>query len=135
MTLKRTLRRGLKRWLRTARRVMMEGPGGGEHRGAAGTNTNTADTNANPSATTNANAAASVRRCRLTVSEPVLKAPVVSALGTIMSQTAFKLCFQNQLAPPHLGAQRVGVDVGVQPGQLRYWRGAGAYTRRLLSST
>jgi len=41
-----------------------------------------------------------VGRCRLTVSKPVLKAPMVSSLGSYnMMCTAFKLCFQFQLAP------------------------------------
>jgi hypothetical protein len=40
-----------------------------------------------------------VRRCRLTVSKPVFKAPMVSALETTRSQTAFNVCFQFQLAP------------------------------------
>jgi hypothetical protein len=44
---------------------------------------------------------AKVGRCRFTVSEPVLKAPMVSALDTIISQTAFILCIQFPLAPLH----------------------------------
>ena len=39
-----------------------------------------------------------VGRCRLLVSKPVLKAPMVSALATIIFSTAFKFCFQIQLA-------------------------------------
>jgi hypothetical protein len=42
-----------------------------------------------------------VGRCRLTVSNPGLKARLVSDLETKMRQTAFKLCFQFQLAPLH----------------------------------
>ena len=45
-----------------------------------------------------------VRRCSLTVSKLVLKAPMVSALETIMSQAAFNCCCQFQLAPLHHGA-------------------------------
>ena len=44
-----------------------------------------------------------VGRCRLTVSKPVFKAPIVSALETTISETAFKVCFQFQLAPLYLG--------------------------------
>ena len=44
----------------------------------------------------------SVGRCRLTVSKPVLKAPMVSALETRM---AFNVCFQFQLSPLHLGGR------------------------------
>jgi len=40
-------------------------------------------------------------RCRLTVSEPVLKAPMVSALETKIRCSAFKFCFQFQLVPLH----------------------------------
>jgi len=47
-----------------------------------------------------------VGRCRLTVSKPVLKAPMVSALETIIWQTAFNCCFQSQLAPLHHGRYR-----------------------------
>jgi hypothetical protein len=35
-----------------------------------------------------------VRRCRLTVSKPVFKAPMVSALETTRSQTAFNVCLR-----------------------------------------
>ena len=51
-----------------------------------------------------------VRRCWLTVLKPVLKAPMLSALDTIISQTAFNFCFQIQLAPlpRERGAQRPG---------------------------
>jgi TPR repeat protein len=46
-----------------------------------------------------------VGRCRLTLSKgiPVLKAPMVSALKTRLSQTAFNACFQFPLAPLHQG--------------------------------
>jgi hypothetical protein len=44
-----------------------------------------------------------VGRCRLTVLNPVLKAPMVSALETINSSPAFKICLQFQLAPLHSG--------------------------------
>ena len=40
-----------------------------------------------------------VRRCMLSASRPVLKAPMVSALETKIWYTAFNLCFQFQLAP------------------------------------
>jgi hypothetical protein len=62
-----------------------------------------------------------VGRCRLTVSKPALKAPVVAALGATISRTAFKLCFQNQVAPVQQGArQRRGVGaVGGGLGHLR----------------
>jgi len=43
-----------------------------------------------------------VGRCRLTLSKPVLKTSPVSALETQMRLTAFKRCFQCQLAPLHL---------------------------------
>ena len=39
-----------------------------------------------------------VGRCRYTLSKPVLKAPVVSALEATMCWTAFKHCFQFQIA-------------------------------------
>ena len=52
-----------------------------------------------------------VGRCRLTVSKPVLKAPVVSALETMIRYIAFKVCFQFQLTPLHPGGRGVG-DVG-----------------------
>ena len=42
--------------------------------------------------------------CRLTVSTPVLKAPMVSALETLISSVAFSVCFQCQPAPLHQGA-------------------------------
>ena len=38
-----------------------------------------------------------VRRCMLTVSDPALKAHMVSALGSIIWQTAFKSCFHFNL--------------------------------------
>jgi hypothetical protein len=44
-----------------------------------------------------------VGRCRLTVSKPVLKAPMVSALETRTRYTAFNFCFQIQLASLHRG--------------------------------
>ena len=37
---------------------------------------------------------AKVGRCRLSVSNPQLKAPMVSALETVISQNAFNPCFQ-----------------------------------------
>jgi len=40
--------------------------------------------------------------CRLTVTKPVLKASMASALKTIISYTAFQVCFELQLAPLHL---------------------------------
>jgi len=40
-----------------------------------------------------------VGRCRETVSKRVSKAPMISALETRTSQTAFNICFQSQLAP------------------------------------
>ena len=40
--------------------------------------------------------------CRLTVTKPVLKASMASALETILSYTAFHVCFELQLAPLHL---------------------------------
>jgi hypothetical protein len=43
--------------------------------------------------------AGNVGRCRLPISKPELKARLVSALETKMRRTAFKLCFQFQLAP------------------------------------
>jgi hypothetical protein len=46
-----------------------------------------------------------VGRCRLPVSKPVLKAPMVSALETGLSLNAFKCCFQSQFAPLHQGLQ------------------------------
>ena len=46
---------------------------------------------------------AEVGRCRLTISKPVLKASMVSALETRTSLTAFNGCFQFKLAPLHLG--------------------------------
>ena len=45
-----------------------------------------------------------VGRCRLTLSRPVWEAAMVSALETTMCWTAFKFCFQFQLAPLHSGA-------------------------------
>jgi hypothetical protein len=47
-----------------------------------------------------------VERCRLPVSEPELKAPMISALETIISSTSFNFCFQFQLAPLHRGDAR-----------------------------
>ena len=54
-----------------------------------------------------------VRRCRLPVSNPVLKAPMVSALGARIGRAAFKLCFQFQLAPLCEGGTR-GVARGTE---------------------
>jgi hypothetical protein len=59
-----------------------------------------------------------VGRCRLTVSKPGLKAPMVSTLETIIGKTAFKCSFQCQLAPLHRGggaAARRGRAVQVDP--------------------
>jgi hypothetical protein len=50
-----------------------------------------------------------VGRCRLTVSKPELKARLVSALETKMRRTAFKRCFQIQLAPLHHGGRPEGL--------------------------
>jgi len=47
-----------------------------------------------------------VGRCRLPVSQPELKAYLVSVLETKMWCTAFKLCFQFQLAQLHRGFHR-----------------------------
>jgi hypothetical protein len=65
-----------------------------------------------------------VRWCMLTVSTPVLRAPLVSALESYNMCTAFKHCFQFQLAPLHRG--RVGVlhtgpvaAPGHRPGAVR----------------
>jgi len=44
-----------------------------------------------------------VGRCRLTVSKPALKAPVVLAPATRISLNAFKDYHQFLLAPPHKG--------------------------------
>jgi hypothetical protein len=44
-----------------------------------------------------------VGRCRLPASTPVLKAPMASASETIISETAFIVCFQFQLVPLHPG--------------------------------
>jgi len=46
-----------------------------------------------------------VGRCSLTASKPVLKAPMISAPETIIAYTAFKLCFQFQLAPLQHGEE------------------------------
>jgi hypothetical protein len=46
-----------------------------------------------------------VGRCTLTLSKSVLKAPMVSALESKISQTAFNCCFQFQLAPLHRGVR------------------------------
>jgi len=64
---------------------------------------------ANMSSSGNPAAAHAVGQCRLTVSKPVLKAPMVSALETIISFTAFKLCFQILLAPLRRGRRRVAL--------------------------
>jgi hypothetical protein len=48
--------------------------------------------------------AAEVGRCRLPVSKPVSKEPAVPALELIISYTAFKCCFQFQLAPLNPGS-------------------------------
>jgi len=50
-----------------------------------------------------------VGRCRLTVSKSMMKAPLVSALETVISQTALNVCFQFQLAPLQRGAHRRGL--------------------------
>jgi len=42
-------------------------------------------------------------QCRLTVSKPVLKAPMESVLEPRMYRIAVKVCFQIQLAPLQLG--------------------------------
>jgi hypothetical protein len=47
-----------------------------------------------------------VGRCSLTVSKPVMKAPMVSAIETKIRGTAFKRCFQIQLAPLHTGRRQ-----------------------------
>jgi hypothetical protein len=52
-----------------------------------------------------------VGRCRLTVLKTVFKAPMISALETIISYTAFTVCFQIQVAPLQRGgACGVGLD-------------------------
>jgi len=50
-----------------------------------------------------ANEMVKVGRCRLTVSKPLLKAPLVPALEATIGSNTFKLCFQIQLAPLHQG--------------------------------
>ena len=59
-----------------------------------------------------------VGRCRLTVSTPVLKARLVSALEAKMSRTAFKGCFQFQLAPLQPGGARTRAAAGPTHAQL-----------------
>ena len=54
-----------------------------------------------------------VRWCRLKVSEPVLKSPVVSAHETVIPYIIFNCCFQFQLAPLQHGEE------GVKEGQKR----------------
>ena len=49
-----------------------------------------------------------VGRCRLAVSKPVFKAPMVSALEATNMIDCFILCFQIQLAPLHRGGRRRG---------------------------
>ena len=44
-----------------------------------------------------------VGRCRLTVSKPVLKAPMLLTLESGISYTAFNVCYQFQVAPLHVG--------------------------------
>jgi len=51
-----------------------------------------------------AESAGKVGQCRLVVSKPELKAPLVSVLETKTRYTAFKCCFQIQLAPLHQGS-------------------------------
>ena len=66
-----------------------------------------------------------VGRCRLTVSNPVLKAPLGSALEPKIAQTAINVCFQSQLAPPHQGPgteARGGVDVPGSGTRRASWR-------------
>jgi hypothetical protein len=53
-----------------------------------------------------------VRRCRLTASYPVLNAPMVSALRTIISLNTFNVCFQFQLAPLQQGGHPVSGQRG-----------------------
>jgi hypothetical protein len=60
-----------------------------------------------------------VGRCSLSVSKPVLKAPMVSALDTMICRTAFKLCFQVQLAPLQQGVQLRAPHGGVRAGRGR----------------
>jgi len=46
-----------------------------------------------------------VRRCRLPLSKPVLKAPMVSTLETTNRSISFKVCLQFQLAPLQQGVR------------------------------
>jgi hypothetical protein len=65
-------------------------------------------------------------RCRSPVSKYVLNAPTVSALETKILSTAFKFCFEIQLAPLQRGRQRRG---GADRDRARVvpprWGGAG----------
>jgi hypothetical protein len=54
----------------------------------------------------------------LPVSNPMLKATMVSALEAIIRYTAFKSCFHIQLAPLHRGAAAVR-GVADAPGDAR----------------
>ena len=63
-----------------------------------------------------------VGRCRLPVSKPMLKAPTVSALETIISETAFNVCLQFQLALLRLGWSR-RAD-GAEGAVCEGWRAA-----------
>jgi hypothetical protein len=58
-----------------------------------------------------------VGRRNLTLSEPVLKAPMVSAFETTMCSTAFKLCFQLLLLPLHQDRQAHDEPLGAAQPQ------------------
>ena len=76
---------------------------------------------------------AMVGRRRLTVSKPVLEAPMVPALDTIIRRSAFKLCFRIQLAPLNHGRARPGQRCRCE--QSGTGQEAGAYTRSHFRST
>ena len=59
-----------------------------------------------------------VGRCRLTVSNLVLKAPTLSALEAIIRWNSFKFCLQTQLAPLNLGHRRAA-EGGAVEGSTR----------------
>ena len=79
--------------------------------------------------------AAEVGRCRLTVTKPTLKAPTVTALEAKTLCTAFKVCFQFQLAPLRGGAAPHEPTLPAPPGEVHGARQARGWAWQMLPAT